>query len=68
MSECKVDRNKSFCTCTYSSCSKTGICCDCIMFHQKNAEVPGCLFPPEAEKSYDRSIGAFIKAWQKEGY
>jgi len=23
----------------------------------------GCCFPPEAEKTYDRSFAAFAKAW-----
>ncbi len=68
MTECKVERNKAFCTCTYSSCDKIGICCDCIKFHRDMGEIPGCLFPAQAEKTYDRTIAAFIKAWQKKGY
>jgi hypothetical protein len=25
--------------------------------------LPGCCFPPDAEKTYDRSFKAFAKAW-----
>jgi len=26
---------------------------------------PGCLFPPDAEKTYDRSLEYFIEVWSK---
>jgi len=26
-------------------------------------QLPGCCFPPEVEKTYDRSFEAFAKAW-----
>jgi hypothetical protein len=26
-------------------------------------QLPGCCFPPKAEKAYDRSFQAFAKAW-----
>lgn len=60
--KCTVEQNKQNCACTYTSCGRRGICCDCIMYHKKKGEIPGCLFPPAAEKTYDRSIAAFIKA------
>jgi hypothetical protein len=59
---CTKERNVQDCGCTYGSCARKGLCCDCIAFHRANGEVPGCLFPPDAEKTYDRSIGAFVKA------
>ena len=61
MRECKVDDNKAKCTCTYSSCSRKGLCCECIPYHWSNGELPGCLFPPEAERTYDRSIAYFVR-------
>ena len=62
--ECKKEFNiEERCTCTYSSCDKTGVCCDCLAFHLKSKALPGCCFPPEAEKTYDRSFEAFAKAW-----
>ncbi|MGA1823569.1 MAG: DUF6485 family protein [bacterium] len=49
------------CNCTYTSCSKMGICCECISYHRKRHELPACYFPPEIERTYDRSIDRFIK-------
>jgi len=62
--DCKKTENQKHCTCTYTSCSLRGICCECIESHRERGEVPGCLFPPEYEKTYDRSISNFIRAWQ----
>ncbi|MHA1793227.1 MAG: DUF6485 family protein [Promethearchaeota archaeon] len=61
MSDCS---NKNECTCTYLSCSHHGRCCDCIKYHRERDELPGCYFPPEIEKTYDRSIKNFIKWYQ----
>lgn len=61
--ECKKDRNTSFCNCTYDPCSRKGVCCDCLQYHLKSQELPGCCFPPNVEKTYDRSFAAFAKAW-----
>ncbi len=61
--DCKLDENKKNCGCTYPGCPRKGKCCDCIEHHREKGELPGCLFPPEAEKTYDRSRAAFIKAW-----
>ena len=60
--ECKKDTNLARCTCTYS-CGTKGLCCECIQSHLAARELPGCCFPPEAEKTYDRSFKAFAKAW-----
>jgi hypothetical protein len=30
------------------------------MYHKKYGELPGCLFPPEVERTYDRSIARFV--------
>jgi hypothetical protein len=62
--ECKVEQNKNMCTCTYSSCDKTGICCECVKYHRDMNQIPGCFFPPDAEKTYDRSIKKFIEVWK----
>jgi hypothetical protein len=59
--ECGKEENKKSCTCTYS-CPKKGICCECIKEHRERGELPGCLFPKEIEKTYDRSIKAFVNA------
>lgn len=61
MNECNLEGNMKRCTCTYEPCPRKGRCCECIEYHRKNGELPGCLFPPEVEKSYDRTIERFIR-------
>ena len=61
--DCKKEENLARCACTYLSCSKRGACCDCITSHLASKQLPGCCFPPEAEKTYDRSFAAFAQAW-----
>ena len=60
--ECKAAENKNNCTCTYD-CSKRGNCCACVDYHRSRNEIPGCFFPTAAERTYDRSLRAFIRAW-----
>ena len=61
--QCQIDENLKNCPCTYPGCSRKGKCCECIAYHKDRGELPGCLFPPEAEKTYGRSIASFIKAY-----
>lgn len=63
--ECKQEKNKTGCTCTYKPCPRKGICCECITYHRKRGEAPGCLFPPEVEKTYDRSLERLASCYQK---
>lgn len=49
------------CSCTYEPCSRKGICCECIKYHWGAGELPGCLFPPEVERTYDRSLECFVR-------
>lgn len=57
------DINMKRCTCTYSSCSKRAVCCECVAYHREIGEIPGCFFPPDIEKTYDRSIKNFVRTW-----
>jgi len=59
--ECSVETNKTKCTCTYEPCRRKGLCCECLTYHREHNELPGCLFPPEVERTYDRSIARFIR-------
>ena len=63
--ECKKEENLKKCTCTYEPCSRKGICCECLRYHLSHNELPGCVFPPEIEKTYDRSINNFVKYYAK---
>ncbi|AZO93889.1 DUF6485 family protein [Halocella sp. SP3-1] len=56
------EKNSKNCTCTYTSCSRYGNCCACITYHRELNELPGCLFPPEVEKTYDRSVKKYIES------
>jgi hypothetical protein len=60
-----LKRNMEACTCSYSGCSKKGKCCECISFHLSMKELPACAFPPEVERTYDRSFERFIKCHSK---
>ncbi len=59
--ECRQKENDRMCTCTYPGCSYHGICCQCIANHRRHGELPACYFPPEVERTYDRSIERFIQ-------
>jgi hypothetical protein len=62
MGQCdQLKSNLAACTCTYVSCEKRGQCCACVAYHRANGELPGCLFPPEAEKTYDRSARHYVR-------
>jgi hypothetical protein len=58
-------KNEKFCTCSYPGCPRKGICCECIQYHLSYKQLPGCVFPPEAEKTYDRSIEYFVSLHRK---
>jgi hypothetical protein len=66
MADCKLRKNQTVCNCSYS-CSKKGICCECLSYHKSRGEVPACFFPDDVEKTYDRSIENFIRAYKEKG-
>lgn len=55
----RLAENSKQCTCTYPGCSRHGKCCECLRFHLGMNELPGCCFPHEVEKTYNRSFAAF---------
>ena len=59
--ECKKETNLERCNCSYGSCSRKGICCDCISYHLKIRQLPACCFPDDVEKTYDRSFEKFAE-------
>jgi hypothetical protein len=61
----KMKQNMSACTCSYPGCSRKGKCCECISYHLKNDELPGCAFPAEVERTYDRSFARFVACHNK---
>jgi hypothetical protein len=63
--ECKQKANDKRCTCTYPGCSRHGACCDCLAYHRAMRQLPGCFFPPEVEKTWERSYAAFARLVQE---
>lgn len=63
--DCKKEENKIECSCTATTCSNRGVCCDCVRYHRDRSEVPGCFFPAAAERTWDRSIANFVNCYQK---
>ena len=65
--ECQIDANKAKCNCTHEPCPRKGKCCECISHHLAMDALPACVFPPEVEKTYDRSIAHFVKCYADKG-
>ncbi len=59
------EKNLAMCNCSYPSCFKKGLCCECVAYHRSQRQLPACFFPPEAEPIYDRSIDFFVKLYQE---
>lgn len=59
------DANINFCTCTYPSCPRKGICCECVRYHLTSDEIPACFFSPEVEATYDRSVRNYLSTRKK---
>ncbi|UCE19138.1 MAG: hypothetical protein JSV84_01975 [Gemmatimonadota bacterium] len=60
----KVEEHKASCTCTYDPCSRKGLCCECVAYHLRANELPGCFFPAEVERTYDRSVRRFLETYK----
>ncbi len=59
--DCKKETNLTRCTCTYEPCSRKGACCDCVQYHLRLRELPGCVFDARGERTYDRSFEHFAR-------
>ncbi|MGC8816301.1 MAG: DUF6485 family protein [Candidatus Hadarchaeum sp.] len=62
---CNLEKNKQDCSCTYEPCPRKGICCECLRYHWEMQELPACLFPPEIERTYDRSLKTFLEYYKE---
>jgi hypothetical protein len=63
--ECNKDKNLDRCNCSYEPCSRKGICCECLAYHVKMRQLPACVFPDDAERTYDRSYAHFARLVQE---
>lgn len=59
--ECRKHENTRRCNCSYDPCSRKGICCSCLASHLGQRELPACCFPPDGEKTWDRSFQHFAR-------
>jgi hypothetical protein len=59
--ECNKEKNLSRCNCSYDPCARKGACCECLTYHLKSRQLPGCCFPTDAERTYDRSFEHFAR-------
>jgi hypothetical protein len=64
--ECKQEKNLARCNCTYSPCSRKGVCCDCVAYHLRARELPACFFPNDVERTYNRSFEKFAELVKKQ--
>ncbi|MGD9310411.1 MAG: DUF6485 family protein [Desulfosarcina sp.] len=63
--DCKKDENRERCNCSYEPCSRKGTCCDCLTYHVQMRQLPACVFPDDAELTYDRSYEHFARLVQE---
>lgn len=64
--EC-IQKNMEACNCSYEPCSRKGKCCECVQYHRRNGELPGCFFHDDYERSFDRSVQNFIRMVSEKG-
>ncbi len=57
--ECNKEANIGRCNCSYGGCSRKGTCCECLHYHLSHRQLPGCCFPDDVERTYDRSFEKF---------
>ncbi len=57
------ERKRKQCSCTYTDCDRHAKCCECLRYHLAMKQLPGCCFPADAERTYDRSFRKFIEVW-----
>jgi hypothetical protein len=59
-----VNQAKNFarCNCSYPGCPRHGICCECLTYHRSHGELPACYFTEAEERTYDRSVGFFLRS------
>ncbi|MFH2027701.1 MAG: DUF6485 family protein [Nanoarchaeota archaeon] len=59
--DCKKSKNSVNCNCKHTSCSRHGICCECLRYHLSLNELPACCFPDEIADTDERSISKFVE-------
>ena len=55
------EKNGAACPCTYAGCTRHGLCCECVAYHARSGEFPGCFFSKEGERTWDRSFENLVR-------
>ena len=64
--ECpNLSENLKRCNCSYPGCPRKGVCCECLHYHLSMRQLPACVFPDDAEGTYDRSYEHFARLVQE---
>lgn len=58
--ECMKEKNLDYCNCT-ASCSRHGVCCECVKHHAGGGQFPACFFSTEGEALHNRSFETLLK-------
>jgi len=59
--DCKKEMDKLECTCSSVSCTRRGVCCECLAYHRSNGEIPSCFFSVDANKTLEKNIESLMK-------
>jgi hypothetical protein len=59
--KCIREENGRHCNCTFEPCPRKHKCCECLHYHRRSGELPACFFNAQYERTYDRSVGMFMK-------
>jgi hypothetical protein len=59
--DCQQQKNSAACNCTYP-CPRKGLCCECLAYHRSSGELPACYFDARTEKTYDRTMRAYLES------
>ncbi len=64
MTDCSnKQKNIDQCNCSYPGCSRKGLCCECVHYHRRMNQLPGCFFPKDGEATWDRSYTHFARLY-----
>jgi len=58
--------SRTTCTCTYP-CSRHGKCCECVAYHRRSGEVPGCFFQKPVKKHMTGQLKTCIETIKSQG-
>jgi hypothetical protein len=58
------ETNLARCNGIHEPCRCKGNGCECLTYHTRNRQLPACVFPANAESTYNRSFEHFARLVQ----